>query len=434
MKFLIVLILLVNVAWAQLQSEKVVSVTLKDGTTEEAKSILLHTAIMETIRQYSSEMNLDVSAFNKKLNDKFEAYFIDFKQRELSTKFGKNFSTELSPEQKQAFEDSLELRKEREFVRFARLSELVDQYSFKTIEKEKDDPSNWKAVVVLNLNRPKFDRYSSRLLSDEKKQFEKIFLISELNLIGFAWPELGVENEKSFNDPLMNSWNKWFLSNQPTNVGDVVPCSGSCFNGFTSWLQLPQEENMQVPPDFAGSLWVKVSINLRKVSYIPDIKEWSFEWDGTVVVLNANNKMVLGSYTLLPESKTWRNLDQKALNSAIASSIYRSPLDAFSKAVKRVQEAPVLNRLVRLGVKGYRNLDDVLALEELLKKEGQSLQLDLRLDNFSSNEAQLLCFYQGEEKAFVELLGKIKTLKAPHSFSVVNEFSGVHHVLKLVAE
>jgi hypothetical protein len=114
--------------------------------------------------------------------------------------------------------------------------------------------------------------------------------------------------------------------------------------------------------------------------------------------------------------------------------MYASPLAAFNKAVKKLQESSRLNRLSRLVISGHKHLGDVSDLMKLLKKEGQNLGLELQWDLFTQKEAQLLCFYQGEEKSFTDLLSRIKELKSSHSYNVVNEFTGVRHVLKLIAE
>ena len=128
------------------------------------------------------------------------------------------------------------------------------------------------------------------------------------------------------------------------------------------------------------------------------------------------------------------NLEQKDLNSSMVSSMFRSPMDSFTKINRKIQDSPRLNRLTRLVVSGHKNLGDVISLIDLLKKNSTTSSLELSLNAFSTKQAELLAFYQGEEKSFTDLLSRVKELKSSHSYSLVNEFSGVHHELKLVAE
>lgn len=423
-----------SLSWAQIESEKTVSLTLTVKTAEEAKAHLLHKAVLDTIKQYSTELGLDYNTFEKNLESKFSTWFEAFKTRSLTEKFGKNFHKDLSEEQKKTFLEGLVSRRQDEFIRYSKLDQLLDSYGFKQIEKDPTVANLWKGTVLLNLNKVRLERMNTRLMSQEAKLYSKVYLVSDVNLLGMDWTDLGLDKSTTFTDPLMASWNKWLGSNQPANVDEVVICSGACLERFASWQQLPQEEGMQVPEELLNSLWIKISFNLRKLSYQKEIKEWKFEWDGSVILLDGNTKKIIASYTLHPESKTWRGLEQKVLNSALASSMYKSPMDAFSKIVRKIQDNPRLNRLNRLVINGHRHLGDVISLMETLKKMGTKLNFEVQMDVFSQKEAGLLCFYQGEEKSFTDLLSGLKELKSSHSYRIVNEFTGVHHVLKLIAE
>lgn len=430
----LIMFIIAPMSWAQIETEKIVTQTLSVSNADEAKPYLLHQAVMDTIVQYSTEMGIDSSILKAKLEEKFARHFEDYKGRKVTEKFGKNYAASLSEEGKKIFLEGLDKNRTQEFIRYAKFDQLLDRYAFKQIENDPAKPESWKATVVLNLNRTKVLRFYSRLTSVNEKQYSRLQILSDINLIGMAWTDLGLETETTFTDPLLKSWLKWYSNNLPENVEEVSVCSGSCLQEFSQWQQLPQEEGMTVSENILNGLWLKISFNLRKVSFIQSINEWQFEWDGSVILLDVNTKKIISSYTMLPETKTFRNLDQKGLNSALASSMYRSPLDPLSKITKKVQDTPRLNRLSRLGIQGHKHLGDVLSLMELLKKEGENLSLELQIDLFTQKEAQLLCFYQGEEKSFTDLLSRVKELKSSHSYSLVNEFTGIHHVLKLIAE
>ena len=429
-----VLLLSASLSWPQIESEKSVTQKLSILKADEAKPYLLHQAILETLVQYSSELGIDPAILKTKLEDKFSVYFESLKIRRLTDNFGKNYNTTLSEDEKTKFSKELDKSRAQEFIQYAKLDQLLDNYAFKQISNDASSPENWKASIVLNLNHSKALRYYARLTSSSSKQYSKLQVLTDINLMGIAWPDLGLEDSEKFTDPLLRSWLKWFSANSPENVEEVFGCTGSCTQEFYSWQQLSQEEGMGVSENILNGLWLKISFNLRKISFITSINEWQFEWDGSVVLLDVNTKKIISSYTMLPETKTFRNLDQKTLNSVLASSMYRSPLEALTKVTKKIQETPRLNRLARLGIQGHKHLGDVLSLIDLLGKEGGNLNLVLQIDFFTQKEAQLLCFYQGEEKSFTDLLSRVKELKSSHSYSLVNEFTGIHHVLKLIAE
>jgi hypothetical protein len=101
---------------------------------------------------------------------------------------------------------------------------------------------------------------------------------------------------------------------------------------------------------------------------------------------------------------------------------------------RKLEEKLGFNRVSQLVIKGQQHLGDVFALMEMMKTRGSLLGLDVSLDSFSKDQANLVCFYRGEEKSFSDLLSGIKELKSTHRFSLVDEFTGVHYVIKLISE
>lgn len=428
------LLLMVNSALAQLEHKLSVTADVATTQVEEAKPYLAQEAILEVLRKYSQELAIDPTQFRSRLEEKFQQHFERFKEKRLTERFGKNFAEELSADQKQSFLAALEKYRAAEFLQFARLESLADSVEFSDVTLEASSGQRWKGLVQVNLNRSRVDGYYKRILSAEAKQYPKILVIVDINPIGFDWPELGLKSAHQFSHPLLSSWLKWLSNNQPQNSGELTGCENDCREMFNSWLQIPQEQGIKIPLEAQDSLWIRISLNIHKLFFRADINEWKFEWDGSVVVVDANTKLVLFSNYLLPESRRWRGMDQKSLNSALASSLYRSPLDAFTKLTRKVEKSQRLTRLSRLAITGNRNLGDVLSLMDLLKNEGKELHLELQLDLLNHKEAQLLCFYQGEEKSFIDLLSRVKELKSTHRYSVVNEFNGLLHILKLVSE
>lgn len=435
MKFIVLgLLVFCTYAFAQVETERSVSIMVPVKTEKAVKPYLLHQAVLDTVGQQAENLNLDKELFLGQLKEKFKIYFESYKTRKATEKFGKNFTETMSQDEQKAFFDSLESSREKEFVNYAKLDRVLDAYAFKQIQRDQTNPESWNGVVFLNLNKTKLQRYLSRLSSKDEKQYGLIQILTEINPIGFTWKELGVEQVSSFSDPLQESWLRWFSSNLPNNVEEVSLCNEDCFEDFEKWQLIPQQEGMRIPERIRNNLWLKVSYNLRKTKYLESINEWTFLWEGSVVLLDVNTKKILASFTLSPEEKTWRNLEQKDLNSALVSAMFRSPMDSFTKINRKIQDSPRLNGLSRLVVTGHKNLGDVLSLIDLLKKSSTSTSLELSLNSFSSSQAELLAFYQGEEKSFTDLLSRVKELKSSSNYSLVNEFSGLHHELKLIAE
>lgn len=436
MKFLlIVFVMWGSLAHAQLSSVQKSSKEFEAQNASQAKTVMLYESTLKAMQQFAPELGVQFADFQAQLNKKFESYFEDLKEQKLVAAYGKNYKTTLDKESQEKFLAGLNEKRDDEFRKFSRVGELVQSYSFKTIEQSNQNPKIWNAEVQLTLDKVKLDRLFRRIISEEKKQFDKIFILGELDISRFEWKDLGLEKESSFTGVLNDTWDRWFNENLSPNVGEVQICGIECRDFIRDWEQTPIEKvEGKLDPYYKDSVLVHVSMDVKRTSFHESLKESSFEWEGRVVLLDINTKRVLASYVLPLEKRDLRNMDLKAQNSALASSLYRTPLSAFLQLKKKLTDAQKLNRVSRLVIQGHRHLGDVVALMELLKTRGSLLGLDLKLDYFKSNEAELLCFYQGEEKSFSDLLSRVKELKSSQSYVLVNEFTGINHVIKLVTE
>ncbi len=431
--FLVVLcFFIVPGAWAVPEVERRVAVSVQVESEAQAKPLLLHTAVAELLREKGAELGIDPVAFDQALTQRFEAFFAAYKERRLVERFGREALPTLPEDQRQTFFNGLEGDRFLELVRFARLSQLVESHSFKSIEKTPE--STWKASLNFTLKPESVKIMGRRLTAPVDQQFERLFLVPELEALGFSWETMGVKDQTGFEATLAESWGKWLVANSPENLGGVETCDQVCRDVFSRWLQRSADDRSTVSETILNGLWLRVTFNLRQLAHRAAINEWEFEWSGSAVLQDANTKMVLASLTLETERRTWRGLDQKALNSALASAIYRSALEPLTRIVRRIREAHRPSRVTSLTVQGHRQLGDILSLIDLLRKEGKDLELDLKLATFGQREAQLTCTYRGEEKSFTDLLSRLKALRSTYSYRLVSDLTGAHPMVKLIAE
>jgi hypothetical protein len=263
-----------------------------------------------------------------------------------------------------------------------------------------------------------------------EKPFSRLLLISEVDPYLFSWKDLGLDNEKSFVSALENSWLKWFNENLPQTVGQVILCDENCMDFYRKWFETHFDQ-LVIPEEYKNALILRTNMLIRKSVAVWDVK---LEWEGRTVLQDVNTKKIMAASTLAAESRTFRDQDQKTINSGLASSMFRSAIPFFMDYRKQLEGVKGFNRVSRLVIRGHHRLGDVLELMQVLKARGNSLGLDLHLGSFTKDEVQLICYLRGEEKSFMDLLSSIKELKSSHSYTLVNEFTGVHHVIKLVAE
>ena len=419
--FLLVLIFSQS-AWSQMKHQTRVSKPIPGKTKEEIKQLVLFNGAMEAIKNNAESMGQDFTAFTKKLDEKFKVYYESYKGFELLQKFGKNYPTTLAPLEKEAFIKGLEIKKDFLFQKFSRVIPTIQSYSVKN------------GMVELHLDKTKVENLLRKIIKGEDKSFHKMWILSEVNLSGMTWENLELNSPDSFKAAMETSWFKWMGSHLPASVEEAAACRKDCFDTYQRWEQKPQDEAYgEAGPDYIDTIWAKVTFNLKPGTSTSFTPEKVYEWEGRIVFLDVNTKRVLASLELPSEKKVFRHNDQKKINSDLASLLYRTGVSGFLQLNSKLQNAKVLNRVTRLSIKGHKQATDVLGLMDELKTRGTLLGLETQMDYLKSSEAQILCFYQGEEKSFTDLLSQLKELKLSQSYKLVNEFNGIH-TLKLVTE
>lgn len=420
-------------SWAQLITSIDLNQKLVTSVETEAKEELLHQAVFKSYEKLIPELGYKFDEFNDKLFANFDEYFTDYKEKKLTEKFGKGYEKTLSDDIKKTFNIELESDRHNSFIQYSKTKDVLRSHSFVSIKQGDQDPLEWQTKVNLDIDKIKLDKFVRKVITGETKPFSKIILVNEVTTRGFSWQDLGLEEAASFINPLNESWVKWFVENLPSTVEEVVVCNNACMNFFNKWSET-QLDQVSVPEEYKNSVFLNLYIELKRSDVQENLKASTFEWEGRTLLQDVATKKILGSFAIPNEKRTFKQQDQKGLNSGIASSIYRSPLTAFMQFNRKLENKIGFNRVSRLVIKGYRHLGQVLELEEILKVRGSSLGLDVFLDHFFKDEANLVCFYRGEEKSFTDLLSSIKELKSNNSYRLVNEFTGVHHLIKFVTE
>jgi hypothetical protein len=278
-----------------------------------------------------------------------------------------------------------------------------------------------------------FSKENESIPSTELKP--KVLIIAEINPVSFKWEDLGFKDEILLTNSLLHSWIKWVGEHQKMDRNLLAACEHDC-KKFYEWIQSPIEDSQTETEEVHNPHWLKISYNVRKMYSDQKINEFRFEWEGNAILLDGKGKMIREAFRIYPETKAWRGLSQKELNSALATSIYRSGLDSISRIVRKIEDSSSLEKLKlsvvrRLTIKGHKQMIDVIKLMELIKNLGVG---ELELESFNATEAQLRCSYNGEEKMFMDLLSKLKELKSTNNYKVVNESDANHYILKLSLE
>ena len=424
MKFLTLLILLVSqVALAQFETRQDVSLNLNsygELRGDEVKKILLHEAATQAIEKFASDLGFSFNDYQTKLSKNFQEYY-DQKLKALADD-GKAPTGQTAQE--------IYKNRQLEFIQYSKHADLLKSYSIISMSRNPDDQGQWSSTIQMNMDQVRLQRLLRRTLQADATKFSKMWLIVESNIHSFKWSDIGLEREGQFSSALATAWKDWWVKNLPTNFDEVEVCHDECLNYLHNWQSASR--NKAFNPDYSDGVWVNVSYDIFNIgNSTPQYPV--YKWEARVVFTDINTKKVLGSLTHDNQSRSLRGGDLQRLNSILASQVFSSSSQKFPQMKGFLEQVVKLNQVGQLKVKGHKHLGDVLALKDLIKTRGSSLGLEIELDHFSQDSATLLYFFQGEEKAFQDLLNRINELKSSKVYELKTQYEGSGPVIELHA-
>lgn len=259
------------------------------------------------------------------------------------------------------------------------------------------------------------------VMAAPQTKYGQVWIVPEISTKSFNWEDLGLGRKELFTDPLAQAWEKWLAENLSSLVQKVDVCTAECLAYLTSWEgQNPKDLKEKMDEKYSGGMWLRIWIEVEKLTG-QNVDEASFQWEGRAVLVDINTKKTISAEVLWPERKKWSGMDQKTLNSALASMLYRAPMGAFVRFKSILSNTNKIENSATLLVQGHRHLGDVLDLSKALKSRGLNLGLQVHLESFTKGEARLRVFFQGEEKSFTDLLSQLKELKSFRDLKLVIE-------------
>lgn len=421
MKWIVLLLSLVtNIAFAQFDTREEVLMNVTsfgEMRGEDVKKAILHQAATQAIEKFAGELGFDFNSYQNKLAKNFQEYY------EQKLEAAKEESPSVGVSAQEAYK-----RRQLEFYQYSKHTDLLKSYSFISSTKSPQVANQWQALVQLTVDPIKLQRLLRRTLQADSKKFSKLWLIVESNIHSFKWSDIGIERETTFSTALGNAWKNWWVENLPTNFDEVELCHEDCQSYLRSWQS--SSRNKAFNPDYSDGVWLNISYDIYQADN-GTAQYPSFKWDSRVVFTDINTKKVLGSLSNKGQSRSLRGGDAHRLNSALASQIFASSSGKFTQMKNFIEQVVKLNQVGQLAVKGHKHLGDVVALKDLIKTRGSSIGLEIELDHFSQDSANLLYFYQGEAKAFQDLLNRINELKSSKVYELKTHFDSNGPVMEL---
>lgn len=404
---LIVVLLALVPVWMARATVVDVEIPVAAGlAAEDVRSKVFQAALEQLIKSDMQRMNLDVAAYEKAFETKFNRWFevIEKRRREELAAAGTLGEAQLP---------IIDFEKEKSRSVFAARSGLVKKYTIKKFAAHPEKLETWQMTLEGDVDERLLSVHVQRMLQEGEKAFRRLWILTTVRPANFGWEDLKLTRQEEFTAPIEAEWLKWFQENIPDDVQDVALCDDACKKLLENW-NAQDEKSMQsfLAPEFLGGLLLNVNITLDREVLGGTVNETRINYGGGVVLQDLNSKRVLHWADLPRETQTLRQSEPKLFNSAVASHCYRYTLGKFLEVKNQVGKSVSLPNSITIRLVHASHMGQALRLIDWIREKGAPMQAQGKLDSFNRKETRVLIFFRGEGNKFKSLVSGVKELES----------------------
>lgn len=425
----------------------------KDGDSLSfIKKQLLYASVRDIITKELSLMGHSSEVFWAKYNEKFDNYFSSVKDN-LDKSYGlTDESVKLTGKKKERYDNSLRSKKLTLKARYGKLQKILSSYSIKKMSRSPQFPNSRYMNIQAKVNRKLLNEiFYGYTRGGEKRIYKNLFVTVEFSMRDMSWQDLGVELENDFTSVLKEHWKRWFEDKFKGKVNNVVLTTSYEEEKLDSHLKMLSEastslnnisniegelENTQssallsVDDELKDSLWMKVKVNIRKISDDQTFKKRTFDFGGEYLLFDLKSNRLASHYDFISEEATYSTV--KDLSSNSASLVYRLPVAKWESLIKDISHFPLGRDSFRVDIVGANSVRQINEVEKYLASQGLTHNLKVKIDSFNRDRAQLKVYFKGSAEDLKSTLLSTKNLEIDNQKKIYFENEDNPFMINLV--
>lgn len=409
----------------------------KEDSQAFVKQQLLYLAFRDILSKELDKMGLNSKLFWEKYEERFDRSFESIDE-ELKKKYDLDEFGKGTAKNVVAYKDELREKKLKLKRKFGRIQRAINQFSIENLSRSPKVANARYIKVKGKVNKNKLHEIYLKFTSEDVgRTFKNIFLSLNLNLDGTSWSDLGVESENDFTKVVYAHWKKWFETNTNTFIENIHIADKSKENEIENHLKnltddlsegislastLPvvpkvkndvtnegesvevvdEEEEVEdlseLYSEFNRSLWLKLTINVKKQYENEISKQREFEIFGDYILVELDTNSFLTHEDFDKLNKTYSYEDNQKLSSLIASYIYSLPVSSFGALKSKMASIQKSSSKLDINISNATSLYSILKLKEFLADKGIRLSLKPVFKSYDGNEGVLMLNFQGKKE------------------------------------
>lgn len=414
----LVLVLCLNVsAGGQFTTGDGRFVSVQGDTLSFVKKQLIYSSFRDVITKELALMGHSSEVFWTKYNEKFETYFAPIKEK-LDKSYGITEEGPLTGPKKERYDTVLRVKKLTLKARYGKLQKVISSYSIKKMSRSPQFPNSRYMNIQAKVNRSILNNvFYTYTRSGQRRNYNNLFVTVDFALKDMSWQDLGVELETDFTSVLKEHWRRWFEDRFKGKVTNIILTTPSEVEKLDSHLKILSEsssslneisnlgaeiENSQesailsVDDQLKDSLWLKVKVNVRKISEDLIFKKRTFDFGGEYLLFDLKSNRLASHYDFVSEVATFSTKEGQKLSSNTASLVFRLPVGKWQSLIKDISHFPLGQRSFNLEVFGASSVKQIDEVKDYLSTIGLTNNLKVSLDSFNRDRALLRISFKGK--------------------------------------
>jgi hypothetical protein len=315
---------------------------------------------------------------------------------------------------------------------FYDLSRFFSSVTYKNLKPHEQKINFWEITIIGQIDEALVKTWALNYVSKTKHKYQKLWLRLNLELEGFNWDDLKLTSENDFTKSFIPLWINYLRDLKGFDVSEILFCHEDCQQNHKNWESInPKNMISEIPLHFKNSILLTQNIKIVRSTVEGAFKEYKFQLSGGFILEDLDSKNVIYYVDAKPETKSFNVKNQKELNSALASTVYRFPL-GYLIEFKNSQKNKTDQMTQFLTIRGGKGLSEIYKIKEAIEIEGAGMGIEIKLDLYSQSEAKLKITLQNEAKKIKDLIQSTKAieLKCGRKFEVKEE--GDQTILQLL--
>ncbi|GAB4014561.1 MAG: hypothetical protein Fur0010_12790 [Bdellovibrio sp.] len=360
------------------------------------KQQLLYQSFRQIVTKEMEALGLDTKVFWQKYEEQFENYF-----RPVEEKLKEKLRPEESAKNRVEFEKTLRTQKLNALSRYGKIQRAIQSYSIKRMTRSPQVPNSRFMTVEAKVDRKNLtELYMNFIRVGSDKGYEKLFLVTDFQLLNASWTDTGVEIERDFTSVVNEHWKKWLIENGGLGNTEVFIADSSAQSNFDERIQ--RSESL-TDGNEGGELWLKVGLRLNKSSEDLVLQKRTFQVSGEYVLLDSKTNYILDKGDFPIEIGTFSTHDLHQFSSQLASMIYRLPVSFWGK-FSQILSSPIPSQFLKVRLTNISNIQDAILVSHLINQYGVVKKANAGLIKAVGSEAEIGVRFFGDGQEMLKML------------------------------